>query len=104
MNFWAHLYPNISLPAEIWAELSDFYYLILSTQEIIPYVTGERATKIMTSPEVVKAMCDDMVTEISEDFLVDNLQYLLDSAGVKYQEGRTPAYYLNLLEEILKKR
>lgn len=98
LNFWTQLYPNVSLPLDIWYELSDFYWLMQSMQTLVPYVTGGKASKINTSPEVIKSLCDDMITDLVQENIIEEFRYLLDTSGVEYDRENDT---LPILRELL---
>lgn len=96
LNFWSELYPNIILPKEIWYELSDYYHIMRSMQELVPYVTGNQVSKINTSIGVIKALHDDAVSDLVLENVVEEFQDILTYAGVEYDSDNTDPNYLRL--------
>jgi len=96
LAFWNELYPNAALPVEIWNELSDYYHVMKSMQQLVPYVTNCKVSKINTHIEVIKALHDDAVTELVIENVVEELQDLLDQSGVDYDRDNVDPNYLRI--------
>jgi len=96
LSFWHELYPDVALPAEIWNELSDYYHVMKSMQELVPYVTNNRVSKINTHIEVIKSLHDDAVSELVIENVVEEMQDLLDQSGVEYDRENTDPNYLRI--------
>lgn len=66
-QFWSGIVtnPDGSLNEEqVWKELHDFHFLLSNVPLVYDHVTGGRASKIMTDPDVINSLADEFYGDI----------------------------------------